>query len=334
MSNIAFLSGQLQATESKLLTVSRLDRMIGAKTPEDAFRVLVELQYSEYFDDSTRPTDFVRIIEQGLLETKKMIIDGVGDDPAVEFLFRRFDLNNIKRTLKLKFLENETSIEDFSEDNGFSNLGNLSKEDLSSLVFQNKTTEELPKEFIEVVSNAESIIENADFRVLEFALDRAHVNFLARMAKKSHSEFCRNFLQFIADSTNVRAVARSVLIFDEKLPREAYVSHGKIEISSLTELEKIEDFISFIKSTDFRSAISEITENDSIEEKMVKIERGIDQVFGQWINDSALGEIASVQIPIRYFEKRLQNARLIKFVMFAKFNGLSPEAIYKALKHF
>jgi vacuolar-type H+-ATPase subunit C/Vma6 len=159
MSKIAFLSGQLQALESKLLTVSRLDRMIGAKTSEDAFRVLVELQYSEYFDDKTRATDFTRIIEQGLLETKKMILDGVGNDPAIEFLFRRFDLNNLKRAFKLRFLENETSIEDFSEENGFSPLGELSKEELFDLVFQNKEINKLPKEFLEVASQAELIIK-------------------------------------------------------------------------------------------------------------------------------------------------------------------------------
>ncbi len=334
MSKIAFLSGQLQALESKLLNVSRLDRMIGAKNPEDAFRILVELQYSEYFDDTTQPTDFVRIIEQGLLETKKMIIDAIGKEPAVEFLFRRFDLNNIKRAFKLKFLEGKDTIEDFSEENGFSSLGELSLEELSELVFENKEIKELPKEFAKVVSEAESIIKNINFRAFEFKLDRAHIDFLARMAKKSHSSFCRDFLQFIADSTNIRAAARSILIFDEKLPLESFVSHGKIEFASLMKLEKIEDFITFIKSTDFRLAISEIKEGDSSEEIMIKIEKGVDKIFGQWINDSVSGEIASVQIPIRYFEKRLQNARLLKFVMFAKFNGVVPEVIYKALKSF
>jgi vacuolar-type H+-ATPase subunit C/Vma6 len=165
-------------------------------------------------------------------------------------------------------------------------------------------------------------------------LDRAHLDFLARMAKKSHSSFCRDFLRFIADSVNVRAMARSILIFEEKLPLEAFMPYGKIKVKSLLKLETIEDFISFIKSTDLRLSISQIKETDIPEEIMIKIEKGIDKIFGEWINDSASGEIDSVQIPIRYFEKRLQNARLLKFVMFAKFNGLNSEVIYKALKHF
>ena len=61
-----FLCGRIRALESKLLTHAQIDRMIGANSPEDAFRVLTELQYAEEFVEATRPQDYFQIIKKGL----------------------------------------------------------------------------------------------------------------------------------------------------------------------------------------------------------------------------------------------------------------------------
>ena len=341
---ILFLSGQLQARETNLLNINRLDRMIGAKTAEDAFRVMVELQYSEYFDENTKPQSFAKIIEKGLLETKNMIVEATKNHKALQFLWRRFDLNNLKRAYKIKFFEKKDFIENFTEENGFDFLGNLTKEDLENIVFKNKKSGDLPEEFTSVCFNVDNILdENEDdqnsslesrFRNLEFALDNAHFNYLYKVAKKQKDHFLKELFKFIVDSVNFRTLARFVLIFEKKLQNKAWINHGNFLNSETKDIQTFEDLEIWAKKTHFNSVLDKIKKDDSAEEKIIKIEKGIDKLYREIVENSVMGEIASIQIPIRYFEKRLQNARLLKFIMFAKFHGLSPDNIYKSLEHF
>ena len=335
MKSFLFLNGQVRALQSKLLTVSQLDRMIGAHSPEDAFRVLVELQYAEYFDDSTTPSDFLKIIERGLLETKELILKGSGNDPAFEFIWKSFDLNNLKRALKRRLIEEKSDLGEFTEENGFSDLGTLKEEDLQRVVFDEKEAENLPEEYSTVLREAAEIFKKSEsFREVEFAFDRAHFDFLARVAQEENSSFLRDLLGFLADSTNVRSLARSVLVINEKLPKAGFVPHGTFTFELIQDIENFAGLMDFIRRTRFATLYSGVDESFSPEEKLLSLERKLDRAYQDFLHESQSGEISSIQVPLMYFERRLQNARLLKFIMFAKFYGLDPETIYKTLEHF
>ncbi|MDH3324780.1 MAG: V-type ATPase subunit [Candidatus Peregrinibacteria bacterium] len=330
-----FLNGRIRALESKLLDVGRLDRMIGAKNAEDAFRVLVELQYSEYLNESTRAESFNEIIDRGLSETKKMISESDKDFAGFQFLWAKYDANNLKRAAKIKLIEGKDKIEDFSDENGFSLLGDISQEEVENAIFEGKISENIPNEFVKALRSIESIYEKTQsFRDVEFAIDTALYDYLARIASKSYSSYLKDLFRFTVNSLNLQAIARSVLVFDEKLPKNAFIHHGDFHFSDIEKIESFEDFTNFVKITDFSSVLDNIKENDSDEDKVLKIGKEIDSLYKNFTHDSAEGEISSPQIPINYFERRVQNARMIKFVMFAKFHGMSPEKIYKTLERF
>jgi vacuolar-type H+-ATPase subunit C/Vma6 len=327
-----FLCGVIRALQSKLLTISQLDRMIGAKSPAEAFRVLVELQYAKYFDESTKPEDFHRVIRQGILETKQLIQDGTDNDPAFEFVWRELDLNSLKRALKIRLVEGGTEIGDFTEENGFSDYGELTKSDLEAIVFRGENFEKLPPEYVSVVQDTPALFEkNNAFQDIEFALDRAHFDFLDRVAKKRGHPFLRSMLEFQADATNVRALARAVLIHEMRLPENGFVPHGTFKFAAVEKIENQEQLLKFLSSTRFASMISKIKPDADAEMVLLQIGRGIDKEFETFLKDAESGEIGSIQIPIVYLERRLQNARRLKFIMFSKFYGLAPEKIYETL---
>jgi len=308
--------------------------MIGAPTPDDAFGVMVELQYAEYFDEKTRPSDFAKIIERGLLETKKMITSASDDDAGFQFLWLRFDTNNLKRAAKMRFLEKKTSLEpdDFTEENGFSNLGNFDSRQICEIIFEGKFPENFPKNFEEVVKSMPKILENSDFREIEFALDRAQFEILEKIANRSN--FLKKLFRFIVNSVNFRIAARSVLIFGESATKNSIFPRGDFNFEEISKLKNFDDFTKFAKRTDFFQTLEKIKESDSDEEKLMKIEKGVDDLYKKFIHDSDEGEISTIQIPINYFERRLQNARLLKFVMNAKFHNFEPEKIYKMLENY
>jgi len=334
MSSLLFVNGQVRALEPKLLDVNRLDRMIGATSPEDAFRVLVELQYAEYFDESTKAQDFAQIIQQGLQETKALLSSGTDNHLGLRFLWLEFDLNNLKRALKLKHLKGDSSLEVFSEAEGFSPLGNLSQEDLSAGVFEDRFGEHFPEAFVEVVRQAESILEahEHNFRFVEFACDQAYFTLLQDIVAQTKNEFLKKLLVLKADLANIRMVARNILVLEEALPKEAFIQFGNLQNASWAELKDFSEFLKHIKQTSFWAVAEDLSEDQTPEENIHSFEKALDKAYGRFLHDAQEGEIDSIGVAFHYFERRLQNARLLKFVMFAKFHGLDPEVIYKTLE--
>ncbi|MCF7917560.1 V-type ATPase subunit [Candidatus Gracilibacteria bacterium] len=329
-----FINGQIRAMESRLLNVNRLDRMIGARTPDEAFRVLTELEYAEFVDEGTTANDFYRIIEKGLYETKDLIVRGTGNHPGLQFLWRRADVNNLKRAFKMKLLQKKTEIGTFSEENGFSSLGDINPKDIEKIVFTLKYPEDLPVEYIEACENASKVFEHKhEFRFVEFLFDKAHFSYLAKVARKAGSSFLKSWLELQIDAVNIRSLARSILILDEKLSPEAFIEGGTFSWEKAHAAHNMDILLRLTKETAFRELSSVLMEHDSHEDKLLKIERECDRVQSLFLHDAQSGQIDTIQVSMAYFERRLQNSRMLKFIMFAKFHGLSSENILKTLKH-
>ncbi len=335
MSDLIGICGQVRGLEPRLLNVNRLDRMVGAVDAEAAFSVLSELQYSDYLDQETEVTDFDRIIGQGLFETKELLQSGLNDHPGMDFLWLQSDLNNLKRALKQKLVENKTSLSDFGTDEGFSKLGNLTETDLNQIVFEKRPSGSIPYQLIESVNRAEDIFNKTeDFRFVEYDMDEAYFHHLKAVAQESGDDFLQELCTMLANINQVRTIARSVLVNREAVPPEGHLPYGHFARDKASKIETFEELARQARMTELGRIFDEIEESDSDSEKLVKLERGLDHYYQDWLNREATGSIDSIAVLINYFERRMRNAQLIKFVMYAKFHGLDTDTIYKRLEHF
>jgi len=316
MSSLLFISGQIRALESRLLTKNRLERMIGASTPEDAFRVMAELEYARFFDESTKAGEFSKIIEQGILESKEMIRKAVGNHSAFEFIFRRYDLNNLKQALKQKLVQGKTELPEFTEENGFSTFGDLPPEEITRVVFAGQISEVLPVPYQEAITKSSAVYEEKkEFRYVEFLLDQAHFVHLNSCA---HGAFLREFFNRIVDAANLRLIARSLLFHSESVPSEAFVPFGEITYQQAAKVTSVKELKDLVARTRFHSCAAELDESKSPAENLFAIEGAADSDYQQFLRDSDQGEIGSIQVPMIYFERRLRDARWLKFIMFSK----------------
>lgn len=330
-----FLSGRIRALEAKLLSHAQIDRMIGAKSPEDAFRVLTELQYAEEFDEATRPKDFFKIIRKGLLETKTMIASGTENDPAFEFIWKEYDLSNLKRALKLKLLDGAQELGTFSESDGFAFLGSLHAEEIEAAIFHGDT-KKLPREYRAALIEAEiRFAKTKSFREIEFILDRAHFDFLKRVSGSHRMPILKELLKLLADGTNLRSAARCVLIWKELLPEDAILPHGTISKEDLLKITSQETLKNAFKAHPFFERFEETLSQDiAPEELLVLLERQIHNASIEWLSEKEASDIGSIIVPMTYLQKRIRNASRLRFVMAAKFYNIEPEKIYETLKHF
>ncbi len=329
--DLSFVCGQVRALESQLLDVNRLDRMVGAQTPEEAFRVLVELQYSEYFDESTTVGDFSWILQRGLVETKQVLYSGVGE--VLELMWRRFDVSNLKRALKRKFVESFDDLGDFTEDNGYSFLGDLSEEDIRLAVFEGDV-HRVPELFRSTLLKAEEILgKDQDMQRLEHQLDRVYFEYCVDFVERADDDFLKRLVAYWADSSNLRLMARSLLVHKAPVNLEAWVKGGSLFPDDGAKVENFSQWQQLALRTDLALPLQAIEDRSSGEETLVEVERTLGKAYYSFLHDLAVGSVG-LEVVYNYFEQRLRNAKMIKFVMFAKFHGLEDDQIYATLKHF
>ncbi len=219
-------------------------------------------------------------------------------------MWSRFDVNNFKRAAKLKLLDGATSIEDFSDENGFSDLGDFSKEAVEKAVFKNEFSKGISAIFVKALEQIDSVYEETgDFREVEFVLDRAFFDYLNKVKSKTMSSYFRKLFRFFVNAANLRTLSRSVLVIKEALPDNAFVPYGDYKLDDLKLIDDAEGLEHFLKGTDFISVLEKFTVRDADEEKMLKIEKEIDILYAKFMREATEDGIASAQIPVNYFER-------------------------------
>ncbi len=334
MSDLIGICGQVRGLEPRLLDKNRLDRMVGATNADEAFKVLSELQYAEYLDQETTLADFDQIITQGLFETKEVLSAGSNDHPGMQFLWLKFDINNLARALKQKLIEGKSNLENFADDKSFSSLGDLTEADIQRIVFERKPSGPLPFQVLEVVMEAENTWNKTkEFRDIEFGLDQAYFNHLNLLVTESGDDFLAEFFDFMVNLIQVRNVARCVLVMKEPIPEHGHLPFGHFNAEKVAKITNIDDLVKMVKPTEFNIITKRILDQDSPTQKMLKIEQNLDELYNYFLSSRAVGSIDGVAILLNYFEQRLQNARLIKLVMYGKMNGLTAEQIYDLIEN-
>lgn len=334
MPNLTFIIGQIRALESKLLNRNQIDRMVGAKTPLDAFRVLIELQYADYIDESTSPDDFDKILDQGLQETKKRLVEGTESHKGLELLWGQSDLNNIKKAFKIRFLQNKKEIENFDQEHGFSLIGTFTKEDIENIVFHNVFPDMINPDLKERIEQAQKLWnETQNILEVEYRLDKAYFEYFQSITKELKNPFVTPLVQLLIDINNVTSLARCVFLRQKTLPYQAFINGGNIRYTEIQNIKTEDAFLKFIAHTEFASTI-QVKPEFSDEEKIMYIEKSLENKYNNFLDEGQGGEINSIQVPISYFNRRIRNGKILKFIMFAKFNGLKSDVIYENIKTF
>jgi vacuolar-type H+-ATPase subunit C/Vma6 len=332
MSDLTSICGQVQGLSPQLLQRSHIDRMVGAPKAEDAFRVLSELQYAEYIDQQTTISDFDAIITQGLYETKTLITSGTDGHCVDSFLTLPFDINNLKQALKQKLVEEKT---EFEVSSSFSKLGNLSATEIQKIVFDNVPASSISEVILTAVSTVISKFnKDSSVRDIEFALDNALFSALAdALVTEAYSDnFLQNYLALWADSVQIRNIARSVLIMQETLPQAAFVPGSAITFESAGKAETFADFKKVLEHSQFRALLTSIDDSATPTQQLLALEKALDKAVSDCLHNAALGSLSSPAILLDYFSKRLQNARVLKLVMYGKLNGVETDKIYKLIE--
>lgn len=194
------ISARVRAKENYLLTEERMERMLEAKTDEEAFKVLAECGYEV---GEMTPA----VLEQLIAKDREQMFSDFGtsvaDTGMIDVFKIKYDYHNTKTLLK-------SNAKGVDADYLLVPSGRLDPKKIAEAILQNDFRA-LPA----VLSNAalqakEVLATTLDPQLADFILDKACFKEISNIAQSYDSPFLAGYVKVMIDSTNLRSTVRAL----------------------------------------------------------------------------------------------------------------------------
>lgn len=194
-----YASARIRAAEGKDTASARLHRMLDCRTPEQLLRTVIECGF--FRDDHPLPETLEQAWDMALTDAAALVCE-VAPDPAVyDFLFYKYDCNNIKTALKAGIIGQ-------NYDSNFYHCGTFAPTGLTERLAAGDHTG-LPTHMGEAVDEAmTAYARTGEGRQIDFIIDKACYKDMAAAAGHTGVSLFRDYVAAKADFTNVLSSVR------------------------------------------------------------------------------------------------------------------------------
>lgn len=221
------LSSRIRVMENRLLTKGRRDRMIDARTDDEALKLLTECGYAEPEDMSAPAVN--RVLTQARVELMEDLSSAL-PDPALLDVFRiKYDYHNAKALLKAEAI---------GEDGRRLLMpGGRWDPQLLADEFHQGGMADFSETFRAAVREANRILaEERDPQRSDAVLDRACYAEMAQAAKQSGSPFLEGYVRLSVDAVNLRTAVRCARMgAGPALLSETLIPGGSVDTAAIAE---------------------------------------------------------------------------------------------------
>lgn len=194
------ISTRVRAMENRLLTRERMERMIEARTNEEAAKVLSECGYGELTNVTASGLD--EVLAHARDAVYKDMRSAVPDHNLIDVFQMKYDYHNIKVLLKAEAmgLEEGRLLSSGGRYSGAKLAEDLHRGDLRdySDVFRTAVTRA-----------KETLAASGDPQLADFLLDKAYFEEMTVAAAESGSAFLQEYVRLLADVANLRSAVRA-----------------------------------------------------------------------------------------------------------------------------
>ncbi len=194
-----FTTGRIRSLERELLGRERMERMIDAKTDEDALKILYDCGYQEVLAAEPNLEDALSRFRCELYTSLERYIPV----PAVLDVFRlKYDFHNIKTAIKAAARQYEAA-------RLYIDAGTVPLK-LLLLSIPDGKNPAVPEQINAAIeSAADTLARTGDPQLVDFELDRAMFSCQAKAAQDTGSTFLAGYVKLCADIANLRALSRA-----------------------------------------------------------------------------------------------------------------------------
>lgn len=194
-----FISTRLRSLENRLLTRERMERMLEARTDEDAAKVLSECGY-----EGLEPLS-ADALEQALAAAREETfseLSALSPNPQIVDVFRmKYDYHNAKALIKCAATGQDAS-------RLLIDAGRVPADKLRESV-QRGDFSELPDALGTAMTEAADVLSaTGDPQRCDFVLDRAYYKELSQLAADSRSSFLQEYVRLMIDAANLKSAVR------------------------------------------------------------------------------------------------------------------------------
>jgi len=230
------ISTRIRVMENRLLTRERMERMLDARTDDEAVKILTECGYAELSHLS--PSALEEMLSQAREETYQDLSGAIPNPELVDVFRIKYDYHNAKVLLKAEAMGNPA-------DRLLVRGGRYSPDALREGYGQGdlSTCSEV---FRTAVAEAKDVLAaSSDPQAADMILDRAYYEEMTAAAQAAGSDFLLGYVRLAIDAANLRSAVRAarmergseflnrVLVPGGQVPVERIAAAGAGELPAL-----------------------------------------------------------------------------------------------------
>jgi len=317
----AYATGRIRVLETKLLSSSKVEKMIESDTPQDVLRYL---EGTAYDDTIAGIKELENYNKQVIVEKKisfKLMEKLILDDNVKELFRIPYDFHNIKVLLKGKWTNMDVS-------NLLSDFGTIPSGIIKD-AFETEHFSLLPDFIQECVAEALArYYSNKNIKEVEFVIDRLESHRQLFLSIKSEIPFLEQYVRIKIDLANISSLIRIQYFKTLDKMEDVLIDGGNLDVRFYNELrsKSMEEIIPFFKTTPYFRIV-----NNGIKPILQK---GSFSIFEREkenfiMNYMKLTQYVTfgVEPVVCYFVFRESDINIIKMILLGKLNGLSKEEI-------
>ena len=218
----SYIVGRVRALETQLLNQTLLERVLDAKTADEAFRVLNDHPLISDHIGDLKVGDYQKVFLSALKSIQKIIHEMAPDKEFMNFLWYKYDFHNLKVVLKARLMEHGfADIEHALIDVGLHSLENWEK-----VLFEGKCLDLIPGVNSAIKEATEFYEKTKDPQVVDLVVDQHYLNELLRLADEMGSPLVQAYVARLIDITNARTFVRCKELKRDKQHFEKFLVKG------------------------------------------------------------------------------------------------------------
>jgi len=323
----AYSVSRIRAIERKLLDKGKLDRMVEAKSPEEALKVLQDADYGNRDSDALNIYEYENLLKD---ENKKVysLLKEIAPEPDVFDLFLiSNDYHNIKVLLKSEFSgQNSDSL--------LIESGSIPADKLKAMVMDRNFTG-MPAIMRTAVEECiHTYNKTLDPQVIDIILDKASFKQMKQISLISGNTFIKDLVTLFIDLANIKIFLRvKALNKPWDFLQKVLIPDGSISSTVFTENldNPLDSFIDALKFTSLGDFLEEGIESFKTTGSLTKFEKLSDNLIINYVKKSKYISLG-IEPLVGYLmakEIEIKNARII---MVGKINNISNEVIRERLR--
>ena len=323
----AYAVGRIRAMETRLLDRGKIERMVEAKSADEALKVLGESEYAEYLADLDSVHQFEKVLDAELrriyLELRK-----ISPEPELIGLFaNKFDYHNLKVLIKANKLgekRDELLVPD---------VGNISLAELIRAAGDDDYSNLPPRMRQAAEKISEQFRLEADPQLVDLLLDRAMYEEILETVAVMKSPFLKGYFTNLIDLINIKTYLRvRRLNLSKDFLEGALLPAGDVNIMKLMQLaEPLEVLVDRLAFSRYAQVVEDGVHTYQKTDTLTRYEKLADDHLINYAKQAKYVTFGPEPM-VGYLLAKENEIKMIRIIMVGKINQLPTEEIKERLR--